>query len=271
MILSCELVWDPKQAKEKGIILEEGKDIISGLAYNIREPALLALASADYNVEEFQSSVVKDLKPSDGSDWSQEQKDQFHAEVFRCRRDLLQVSKTMDIKMDVCHTYYLTSYKSTCDYRLLKTICIDEREQKDEEEAEQGVDACAVCGDGGNLIICDHCEGEYHINCLKPVLRDIPKGHWECDECVNSRVLEARNFLIRRSKLFERVDTSQNKKRSFDNMKDGDKDDEVTRKEGSGASGEVIFKPVDPVLDAVRKMASSVCAVLSQTQTQGTA
>jgi len=266
--ISCELVWDPQQARQKGILLEDGKDIISKLGHNIREPALIALASVDYSVEAFQSSVVKDLKPTDGSNWSQEQKDRFHAEVFRHRRDLRKVTEIMDIPMKTCHAYYLASYKSTCEYRLLKTVCIEEREQKD-EDAEHGVDACAVCGEGGSLLICDRCDGEYHMTCLRPVLADIPAGHWECDECVDSRVLEARNFLIRKTALFEKVRAVDiSKKRSFGKMQNAGNDEEdsqVSGKEASEPSGKVIFRPVAPAVAAVRKFASQVSVALSKT------
>jgi hypothetical protein len=41
-------------------------------------------------------------------------------------------------------------------------------------------DMCAVCGDGGDLIICDAkgCKRVYHAVCAE--LSEIPSGSWEC-------------------------------------------------------------------------------------------
>ena len=57
------------------------------------------------------------------------------------------------------------------------------------EEDEDGVgkttefdsdDMCAVCGDGGDLIICDAkgCKRVYHAVCAE--LSEVPSGTWEC-------------------------------------------------------------------------------------------
>jgi hypothetical protein len=54
--------------------------------------------------------------------------------------------------------------------------------------------------------------------CLRPALRIVPEGHWLCDDCVDRRVLEARDFLIRNSKFFEAV--GESRKRSADDNKD---------------------------------------------------
>lgn len=56
------------------------------------------------------------------------------------------------------------------------------------EEDEEGMkttefdsdDMCAVCGDGGDLIICDAkgCKRVYHAVCAE--LAEVPSGSWEC-------------------------------------------------------------------------------------------
>ena len=107
-----------------------------------------------------------------------------------------------------------------------------------EDKAEHETDACAVCGDGGNLLICDGCEGEYHTACQKPILKEIPEGDWECDDCVNRKFLGAREFLIRNSKLFD----------VYPDPSDTDM---------------VAYRPAENVLDAVGKMAKSVSEALS--------
>lgn len=261
------LVWDPRKAHQKGVVLEEGKDLISRLTHNIRESALFELAQLNYDVDTFQSSAINRLKPSDGSDWSQEQKKKFHSEVFRLRRDLRSVSKAMGVPLKTCHAYYLGTYKSTCEYRLLKTVCIGERESNATNVEE---DACAICGDGGSLLICDGCEGEYHMTCMQPPLRVVPEGHWLCDECVDRRVLEARAFFIRHSTLFDEVvvNMPNNKKRFADQLHGDTKHasiSNVATMENLDGSGEVFYRPVDPFVEAAREFSRNISKVFSKT------
>ena len=208
-------------------------DVVSSSAHNLREQALLGLAAVDYDVDAFQSTVACDLKPVDGSDWTQAQRDTFHAEIFRTRRDVPAVAKLMNLPVKVCHAYYLGTYKSSNEYRLLKTVAMEERENKEEEN---GVDSCAVCGEGGSLLICDGCEMEYHMACLKPALAQVPEGRWECDECVDRRLLQAHNHLMRTSKLFEQVQEE---------------------------NGRVVYRPTAPVVQAIREMSHKISQALS--------
>lgn len=42
---------------------------------------------------------------------------------------------------------------------------------------------CRVCGvddDHAKLLICEGCNGEYHIYCLTPPLKEVPKEDWFC-------------------------------------------------------------------------------------------
>jgi hypothetical protein len=87
---------------------------------------------------------------------------------------------------------------------LLKTICSDERQSKG-DDSHQDSDVCAICGDGGSLIICDGCEGEYHMNCLNPPLQSVPAGYWLCDECVDAKALVARDVLLEGFQFFRNV------------------------------------------------------------------
>ena len=94
----------------------------------------MGLSSVDYNVEVFESSVAAGLQPWDGSDWTQEQRDLFHSEIFRTRRDVSAVAKLMNLPVKICHAYYLGIYKNSNEYRLLKTVGKEEREIKEEEQ-----------------------------------------------------------------------------------------------------------------------------------------
>lgn len=201
---SYDLIWDPNLAMKKGILLNPENDGISSFPYDLREAALLELPRFGYNIEALRAASASMLKPSNGRNWSKEQKEKFHAEIFRFRRNIPAVAKSMNIPLCICQSYYLGSYKSSLEYLLLKTICIDERHSR-EDDSNQDTDVCAICGDGGSLIICDGCEGEYHMNCLHSPLRIVPAGYWLCDECVDTKALEARDMLFERSHFFENV------------------------------------------------------------------
>ncbi|XP_067328902.1 chromodomain-helicase-DNA-binding protein 5 isoform X2 [Anolis sagrei] len=60
----------------------------------------------------------------------------------------------------------------------------DEEEEEDLcEEADDHMEFCRVCKDGGELLCCDTCPSSYHIHCLNPPLPEIPNGEWLCPRC----------------------------------------------------------------------------------------
>lgn len=44
-------------------------------------------------------------------------------------------------------------------------------------------DFCSVCRKSGQLLMCDTCSRVYHLDCLDPPLKTIPKGMWICPRC----------------------------------------------------------------------------------------
>ena len=42
---------------------------------------------------------------------------------------------------------------------------------------------CAICRDGGDLLLCDNCPRSFHLSCLKLKEEDIPEGNWYCSRC----------------------------------------------------------------------------------------
>ena len=45
---------------------------------------------------------------------------------------------------------------------------------------------CEVCGsddDPRSILLCDTCDGGYHLYCVRPKLNAVPKGEWHCTRC----------------------------------------------------------------------------------------
>ena len=57
---------------------------------------------------------------------------------------------------------------------------------------DDAVKPCAYCGckicktktNFASILLCDHCDGEYHTNCLVPPLTTVPDDDWYCHDCV---------------------------------------------------------------------------------------
>jgi len=46
---------------------------------------------------------------------------------------------------------------------------------------------CRKFGDETTKLVCDgkDCKEEYHMECLKPALKEVPEGEWLCPKCAN--------------------------------------------------------------------------------------
>ena len=44
-------------------------------------------------------------------------------------------------------------------------------------------DDCYVCNLGGNLLCCDKCTLVFHLQCVRPKLKEVPPGDWMCAYC----------------------------------------------------------------------------------------
>ena len=83
----------------------------------------------------------------------------------------------------------------------------DEDENDDDAALEDAelLDAtiCATCrlgDDPSNLVLCDGCDGGYHMYCLRPKLVSIPRGEWHCPSCHAKREAAAAETLERQRK-----------------------------------------------------------------------
>ncbi|XP_023695552.1 PHD finger protein 21A-like isoform X3 [Paramormyrops kingsleyae] len=60
------------------------------------------------------------------------------------------------------------------------------RKRANEDPVSKGdihEDFCTVCRRSGQLLMCDTCSRVYHLDCLEPPLKTIPRGMWICPKC----------------------------------------------------------------------------------------
>ena len=264
---SCDLVFDFHRAEENGVMT-----YIDEVPHNKKEAAIACAAKHNYDVAEMRRSV-ECSKPHDGSDWTANEKEEFKRVFYSQKKDVVTTAKKIGKPINDVFTYYLGSFKKSDDYRLLKVICDESRAEKN-ASSEHGLDACGYCGDGGSLLICDGCEGEYHMACLMPPLASIPEGHWDCDDCVNQKFLEIRDDLIQESRLFVRVDCGatalQNAKVGVDPNNDMGIPDAKKQKIDNSApqqipvkAGDIMLRPSSPAIESVRKLAACIGLALA--------
>lgn len=74
--------------------------------------------------------------------------------------------------------------------RLDETVAAEEAalavDEKSDAETEH-IDLCCVCQQEGLLICCVRCPLTYHLECLDPPLKKIPRGRWLCPKCPSRR------------------------------------------------------------------------------------
>jgi PHD-finger len=248
---SCEKIWDPTVAEEK--LNGESIDFLASknIPHNKRELAMITLAEMEYDGNMFdEDHIVESITTRDGTDWSDDDRRKYHLEIFRARKDIREVARVTGKSVNSCMAYYLGTFKYSDDYRLLKEVRTEER-LRQMMESDRDLDACVVCDDGGNLLICDGCEGEYHMECLRPALQRVPDGKWECDECVDRAFIAAKDSLIRNTKLFKRV------------RRGSIRSDDQAKGEPAESSGTVLMRPASPVIRIITRLAQNISAVLS--------
>ncbi|KAH7439769.1 hypothetical protein KP509_04G075300 [Ceratopteris richardii] len=74
---------------------------------------------------------------------------------------------------------FLDDGRSISDCQLEACALQDAKEKEGPMEIND--DTCGVCGDGGEIVLCDHCPSTFHANCIG--LEIIPEGDWYCPRC----------------------------------------------------------------------------------------
>ena len=52
--------------------------------------------------------------------------------------------------------------------------------------ADTKIEGCYLCrlnNHQDQILLCEHCNGEYHTYCLQPPLKSIPEYDWYCGKC----------------------------------------------------------------------------------------
>lgn len=78
--------------------------------------------------------------------------------------------------------YSFTKFNLNIDKCLSET----KAHEKLEDEERSGCRVCLKDEDHPNTLICEKCEGEYHIYCLDPPLKSIPDDDWYCGKIYGS-------------------------------------------------------------------------------------
>ncbi|XP_043481565.1 E3 ubiquitin-protein ligase UHRF1-like [Leptopilina heterotoma] len=78
--------------------------------------------------------------------------------------------------------------------------------------------ACKICGERRNpenILLCDECNGEYHLQCLNPPLSKVPdEDYWYCPSCKNdeNEIVMVGNKLRDSKKRKNRLATKEDRK-----------------------------------------------------------
>ncbi|KAL7533674.1 hypothetical protein ACHAWF_004592 [Thalassiosira exigua] len=97
-----EQVWDPKEAEKSGKL-----DFVdTRVKFNRRENAYNMLHARGYCLPGFYQEICKS-NPSDGSDWTKNDKDNFQSAVFEHHENMREVSKMIGKPIDQCITVRL--------------------------------------------------------------------------------------------------------------------------------------------------------------------
>ncbi|EPS68518.1 hypothetical protein M569_06243, partial [Genlisea aurea] len=65
-------------------------------------------------------------------------------------------------------------------------VYVKRREDAESDDEDPDVEECRVCFKAGGskiMIECDDCLNGFHLKCLKPPLKEVPEGNWNCSYC----------------------------------------------------------------------------------------
>lgn len=146
------------------------------------------------------------------------------------RRRLVNSSMKVFVGCNLTHDYFYPRFCAECKPRekprtprKARRVFSEESEDEavEEEEAEAGEEeaeveaeegesemesihneTCPVCQEGGEVICCDTCPAVYHLECINPPMRKVPRGKWSCPQCKTPPQDKDRGKLREKSKSF---------------------------------------------------------------------
>ncbi len=168
------MLWDPKLADEAE---RRGEDISAFLRgkHELCQHELLMtiLHKSDYNVNAAQKALERMQRRTNAlpsSKFNEDEARQFRELIHESQKDFSSVAKSLKRTRSDCLVHYYNWKASNRRYERMKKVWSNE--------------GCSVCGEVGLLIICDGCNSNFHMECVKPPLIEVPKGNWFCGTCL---------------------------------------------------------------------------------------
>jgi hypothetical protein len=204
-----DTLWDPYRADEAE---RNGENIEGFLNINCelikKECLMMLLHLFDYDVaraeQEYNRICAFGGDPT--SKLTRVQGATLENLLHHQKKDFVSLSEKMNRSKSDCMIHYYNWKRRSSDYRRLK--------------GEWKSDYCAICDDGGDLLVCDGCERAYHPGCLEPPLKKIPEGDWFCPRCED---MKSDHNNITRSQPFSPLSpslTTNNRMGTYDEESD---------------------------------------------------
>lgn len=98
---------------------------------------------------------------------------------------------------------------------------------------------CRICRrktDPDNMLLCDGCDRGHHLYCLKPKLKNVPKGDWFCPECKPKERIRSPKKKMRR--VFSSTETDEETE-----DEEQEEDEETAEEDGSDYEEEELPPP----------------------------
>jgi hypothetical protein len=75
------------------------------------------------------------------------------------------------------------------------TTLVTGLDSDDDEKLDQKCEICLSDNDPKNILLCDSCDGGFHLYCVRPRRYAIPKGEWHCPRCKKTAQVGPRSPL----------------------------------------------------------------------------
>jgi len=168
-----DTLWDPNLAEEAQRRGEDISGFLDGDHELCKQELLFSiLHNNGYCVESARMDFERMQRLNNGcssSKLNSNEARQFGVLIHESRKDFSSIAKNLKRKRSDCLVHYYEWKVSNRIYHSMKRKWNNRY--------------CSVCDDGGDLIICDGCNSNFHMECAKPRLSVVPEGNWLCYSC----------------------------------------------------------------------------------------